>query len=193
MISMRRISVGVGFRYLMDSVAVGDGAPERPSSLAAYYATSGTPPGVFLGSGLSALAGGRGVEKGSVVTEEHLYNMLSLCCDPVTREPVGRCSNLNSKLAPVAGFDLTFSVSKSVSVAWALADDETRQVIFDCHRRAVDYVVTYRTATDRQSCPGARHQPFTRDVFGDSCIEPNPHLGLLSCANGALPKWEPRG
>jgi hypothetical protein len=108
-ISMRRISLGGGFRYLMDSVAVGDGTGERPQSLAAYYAASGTPPGIFLGSGLAALAGGRGVEKGSVVTEEHLYNMLGLCCDPVTREPVGRCPNAGSKLAPVAGFDLTFS------------------------------------------------------------------------------------
>jgi conjugative relaxase-like TrwC/TraI family protein len=142
-ISMRRISLGGGFRYLMDSVAVGDGTGERPQSLAAYYAASGTPPGIFLGSGLAALAGGRGVEKGSVVTEEHLYNMLGLCCDPVTREPVGRCPNAGSKLAPVAGFDLTFSPSKSISVAWALADDETRQVIYDCHRQAVDYVLSY--------------------------------------------------
>ncbi len=143
MISMRRISLGGGFRYLMESVAVGDGAPKRPESLAAYYAASGTPPGVFLGSGLGALAGGRRVEKGSVVTEEHLFNMLGLCCDPITREPLGRCPNLGSKLAPVAGFDLTFSPSKSVSVAWALADDETRQAIFDCHRKAVDYVLSY--------------------------------------------------
>jgi len=116
-ISMRRLSLGGGFRYLMDSVAVGDGTAEHPESLAAYYAASGTPPGVFLGSGLAGLAGGSGVEKGSVVTEEHLFNMLGLCCDPVTGEPVGRCPNLSSKLAPVAGFDLTFSPSKSVSVA----------------------------------------------------------------------------
>jgi conjugative relaxase-like TrwC/TraI family protein len=140
---MRRISLGGGFRYLMDSVAVGDGTAEHPESLAAYYAASGTPPGVFLGSGLAGLAGGSGVEKGSVVTEEHLFNMLGLCCDPVTGEPVGRCPNLSSKLAPVAGFDLTFSPSKSVSVAWALADEETRQLIFDCHRQAVDYVLSY--------------------------------------------------
>jgi hypothetical protein len=145
-ISMRRISLGGGFRYLMDSVAVGDGAPGRPETLAAYYAASGTPPGVFLGSGLSALDGGRGVEKGSVVTEEHLFNMLGTCCDPVTGEPVGRCPNLTSKMAAVAGFDLTFSPSKSVTVAWALADDDTRQVIFECHREAVEFVLSYGEA-----------------------------------------------
>ncbi len=48
MISIRRISLGGGFRYLMDSVARGDGAAEPSSSLAAYYAESGTPPGCFL-------------------------------------------------------------------------------------------------------------------------------------------------
>ena len=50
-ISIRRISLGGGFRYLMESVARGDGATERSSSLASYYAESGTPPGVFLGVG----------------------------------------------------------------------------------------------------------------------------------------------
>jgi len=69
--------------------------------------------------------------------------MLGLCCDPVTQEPLGRCPNMGSKLAPVAGFDLTFSPSKSISVAWALADEDARQVIFDCHREAVDYVISY--------------------------------------------------
>ena len=43
----------------------------------------------------------------------------------------------------MAGFDLTFSPSKSVSVAWALADPDTKAVIYDCHRRAIDVVLTY--------------------------------------------------
>ena len=44
---------------------------------------------------------------------------------------------------PVAGFDLTFSPSKSVSVAWALADRETKARIYACHRRAIEVVLTY--------------------------------------------------
>ena len=85
MISIRRISLGGGFRYLMDSVARGDGAAEASSSLAAYYAESGTPPGVFLGAGLVDLDGGKGVEAGTQVTEEHLFNMLVALCDPGQR------------------------------------------------------------------------------------------------------------
>ncbi|MGH9072884.1 MAG: MobF family relaxase, partial [Acidimicrobiales bacterium] len=138
---MRRISLGGGFRYLMDSVAVGDGAAERTNSLARYYAESGTPPGVFLGSGLADLDGRRGVERGSQVTEEQMRNMLGAMADPVTGEAVGRLPNAGARLAPVAGFDLTFSPPKSVSVAWALADEGTKAVIYECHRRAVDYVL----------------------------------------------------
>jgi conjugative relaxase-like TrwC/TraI family protein len=141
-ISIRRISLGGGFRYLIDSVARGDGTTEPSSSLAAYYAESGTPPGVFLGSGLADLDGGKGLEAGSQVSEEHLWNMLVACSDPVSGETVGSLPR-RSGSAPVAGFDLCFSPPKSFSVLWALADDETRDVIADCHRRAIDYVISY--------------------------------------------------
>jgi conjugative relaxase-like TrwC/TraI family protein len=43
----------------------------------------------------------------------------------------------------VAGFDLTFSPSKSVSVAWALADRNTKARIYACHRQAIEVVLTY--------------------------------------------------
>ncbi len=155
MISLRLISLGGGFRYLMESVAVGDGAPERTNSLARYYAESGTPPGVFLGAGLGDVDDGRGVGKGSAVTEEHLKNMLAACSDPVSGEPVGRAPNASAKLPPVAGFDLTFSPPKSVSVAWALADEGTKAVIYECHRRAVDYVLTYAERTVFHSRSGS--------------------------------------
>lgn len=88
LISIRRISLGGGFRYLMESVAVGDGAADRSSPLSRYYAESGTPPGRFLGTGLVDLDGGKGVAAGSQVTEEHLRLMLAALADPVSGEPV---------------------------------------------------------------------------------------------------------
>jgi len=183
LISLRRMSLGSGYRYLMESVAVGDGARAESSNLTRYYAESGTPPGVFLGAGLSGLDGGRGVAVGSQVTERQLFNLLGMCADPITGEPLGRQPNRSqlsaakqidqrveaipeatteaerteltrrieaeeraktvTRRAPVAGFDLTFSPSKSVSVAWALADPETKAVIYECHRRAIDLVLAY--------------------------------------------------
>jgi conjugative relaxase-like TrwC/TraI family protein len=182
-ISLRRMTLGSGYRYLMESVAVGDGAPGKSSNLTRYYATSGTPPGVFLGAGLAGLDDGRGVEHGSQVTEQHLFNLLGMCADPITGQPLGRQPNrshlsLSKRVAqrvscipathtfaeraeeiagieaeertkggtlraPVAGFDLTFSPSKSVSTAWALADRDTKARIYACHRRAIEVVLTY--------------------------------------------------
>jgi len=177
------MTLGSGYRYPMESVATGDGAVRTSSSLTRYYAESGTPPGVFLGAGLAALDGGRGVEKGSQVTEQHLFNLLGMCADPVNGEALGRRpngshqslarrvaervaaipasatasertgqvalieaeerANGNTFRAPVAGFDLTFSPSKSVSVAWALADRDTKAQIYTCHRQAIEVVLTY--------------------------------------------------
>ena len=93
MISLRRMSLGAGYRYLMESVAAGDGVRRQSTSLTDYYAESGTPPGVFLGAGLAALDDGRGVEKGSAVSEEHLFNLLGMCADPVTGRALGRPPN----------------------------------------------------------------------------------------------------
>ncbi len=183
MISLRRMTLGSGYRYLMESVAVGDGALGRTSNLTHYYATSGTPPGVFLGAGLRGLDDGRGVMPGSQVTEQHLFNLLGMCADPITGKALGRQPNrthlsLTHRVAqriaaipathidteraeerarieteerakggtfrtPVAGFDLTFSPSKSVSTAWALADRNTKAQIYACHRRAIEVVLTF--------------------------------------------------
>ncbi|MHB1734673.1 MAG: MobF family relaxase [Ferrimicrobium acidiphilum] len=183
MLTIRKLSLGQGYRYLMDSIAVGDGRADQSSELTRYYAESGTPPGRWKGAGLADLGGGKGVEHGSEVTESQLWNMLGLVADPLTGDPVGQALRIrrvsmadrikvkvarlpetltgeNRALAierieaeearaekkigkPVAGFDLTFSPSKSVSVAWALADAETRAIIYECHQRAIDYVLGY--------------------------------------------------
>ena len=183
MLSIRRMTLGSGYRYLMESVAAGDGMRHQSMSLAGYYVDSGTPPGVFLGAGLAALDGGAGVEIGSEVTEQHLFNLLGMCADPITGEPLGRSpirsrrssgereagrtkpigevagsaqrieptvrvevqerANTATSRMPVSGFDLTFSPSKSISTAWALADADTKATISACHRRAIEVVLSY--------------------------------------------------
>ncbi len=71
----------------------GTDAQQQSSPLTRYYAESGTPPGVFLGSGLAVLGGLDGVEKGSPVSETHLYRMLGEVTDPLTGAPLGRAAN----------------------------------------------------------------------------------------------------
>ena len=140
MMTIRRLSIGAGYKYLLKSIAIGDG-PEGTdrSDLVRYYSETGTPPGVFLGAGLVGLDNGRGVAVGQSVTAENLQRMLQDCADPFTGEVLGRVPSAKA----VGGFDLTFSPSKSVSVAWALADKETREVIYRCHQKAIAEVLTY--------------------------------------------------
>jgi conjugative relaxase-like TrwC/TraI family protein len=180
------MSLGAGYRYLMESVAAGDGAPIGSAGLVRYYSDSGTPPGMFLGAGLTGLDGGRGVVNGTAVSEENLFLMLGMCADPITGKPLGRAPNraaqslarrVRDRVAaiaaevtgadrvalvehiqadeqarsgqlhpPVAGFDLTFSLTKSVAVAWGLADPATKAAIYDCHRQAIDIVLAYSEA-----------------------------------------------
>lgn len=152
--SIRRMTLGAGYRYLMSSVARMDQA-SRASGLTAYYAAHGAPPGRFLGAGLAGLAHGEGVISGAQVTEEHLWRMLGLLQDPLTGEQLGRppvteraayvdvLGRVRRAPQPVAGFDLTFSAPKSVSVAWGLADEATRARIYAAHRRALEVVIGY--------------------------------------------------
>jgi len=141
MISLRRLSVGAGYKYLMHSIAAGDG-PEAVdvSSLAHYYLASGTPPGRFLGRGLAGLDNGHGILEGTVVEDEHLRRMLHECADPITGKQL---ATKRLRANGVGSFDLTFSPSKSISVAWALADPATRDVIYRCHQEAISYVLHY--------------------------------------------------
>jgi conjugative relaxase-like TrwC/TraI family protein len=140
-ISLRRLSVGAGYKYLMHSIAAGDGPLNHDiTSLANYYAASGTPAGRFLGRGLSALDGGNGVAEGTVVEDEHLRRMLHECADPITGQQL---ATKRVRANGVGSFDLTFSPSKSVSVAWALGDRDTRDVIYRCHQEAIAYVLDY--------------------------------------------------
>ncbi len=182
-VSIRRMSLGRGFEYLMSSVARGDGAAPSAQALTRYYLESGTPPGRFLGTGLAGLADGAGVASGTEVSEEALWWLLGMMSDPVTGQPLGRRPQrlpapLRQRIADriaalppslsaqdrsaaeaaitideqhrqerlgraVAGFDLTFSVPKSVSVLWALADADTQAAIHRAHRDAIDIALSW--------------------------------------------------
>jgi conjugative relaxase-like TrwC/TraI family protein len=153
--SIRRMSLGAGYRYLMSSVARADGSGHAASALTRYYAESGTPPGRFLGQGLAGLNDGKGIQAGSMVSEEHLFRMLGMLQDPITGEQLGRFPRQGGTAyvdsrgvrrktpLPVAGFDLTFSAPKSVSVAWAVANEATQALIYAAHQQALEHVIAY--------------------------------------------------
>ena len=123
-----------------------------------YYADSGEQPGVW------AAAGAMGVVAGEGVTAEQLKAMLA-GCDPVTGEPLGRkikpAGTFVDRLGitrtrkPVGAFDLTFSLPKSVSAAWALADEPVRREIEAAWSLSVQSVISYVQANSVSSRSGA--------------------------------------
>jgi conjugative relaxase-like TrwC/TraI family protein len=176
-VSVRPMSAGTGYRYLMGSVTVADGDRRMSTPMTRYYAEAGTPPGRWMGSGLAGLDSGRGLDPGSIVAEEQLFQLLGMSADPVTGDSLGRGpakappsyrDRVHARLAAlpaglpteererwieqirtqegdrtghgnkaVAGFDLTFSVPKSVSAVWAIADAATQELIVQTHQGAV--------------------------------------------------------
>ena len=63
MISIRRVSLGGGYRYLIDSVAAGDGNPEPAKGLAHYYASTAPRPESFSEPGSPIWTAGRGSKR----------------------------------------------------------------------------------------------------------------------------------
>src|SRR5581483_4871065 len=119
-----------------------------------YYAGRGESPGVWVGRGARELELEGVVREGELGrliggqhprTEEQLrrhYRVRQIAVeriDPFT----GDRSLEVQKLAPVAGFDLVFSVPKSVSLLHALGDEETRRAVQEAHLSAWQAALSY--------------------------------------------------
>jgi conjugative relaxase-like TrwC/TraI family protein len=78
----------------------------------------------------------------------------------VACQALGRLPALGDK-APVAGFDLTFAPSKSVSVMWAMADQATRAAIEEVLAQALSEVISWaedHVFFTRTGAQGARQE-----------------------------------
>lgn len=151
-VSMRVMSAGDGYKYLLRTVAAGDGNRSLSTPLTRYYAAEGTPPGRWMGSGLRGLANGE-IIADQIVTESQLQLLIGMGRDPQSGEPLGRAypeyrvavdgEPTQPRRRAVAGYDLTFSIPKSASVLWGIADAATQACIADAHHTAVAQVLNY--------------------------------------------------
>lgn len=182
--SVHRLSAGNGFRYLLRDTASAD-VPRGQQTLVDYYVESGNPPGRWIGSGLAGLADGRGLAPGTVVSEAAMTAVFGRAVDPVTGVALGRPFPTRvgadgvARPAGVAGFDLTFTAVKSVSVLWALADDQTRGVVRAAHDAAVSQtlgLLETRVAATRVGHGGAT-RVGTRGVIAAAFDHPDTRHG----------------
>jgi conjugative relaxase-like TrwC/TraI family protein len=151
---------GTAWQYLVDNVAAGVGEGAKAAS---YYTGRGTPAGKFLGKGLVGLGPHPGaVKAGDVVSPEMLHRMLVQLADPLAGEPLGRPPSTGEK-APVAGYDLTFSLPKSLSLMWAMGDEATRAGVQEVLERSAAAVVGWAEGHNvfctRTGAHGARQEP----------------------------------
>ena len=117
------------------SKAIKAGQGEYYLSLAAtddYYLSGHEPPGFWLGPAAAVF----GLE--GQLEQDHFRNLLRGLSPDGERKLVR-----NTDAERRAGWDLTWSAPKSVSVAWSQADVATRERIEECLRRAVAASVAY--------------------------------------------------
>ena len=74
---MRVMSAGDGYKYLLKSIAAGDGDRSLSTPLTRYYAEAGNPPGFWLGQGLASLGHGE-LAGGSQVSEAQLQLLIGM-------------------------------------------------------------------------------------------------------------------
>lgn len=145
-VSMRVMSAGDGFRYLLRTVAAGDGERSMSTPLTRYYTAKGTPPGRWMGSGLPSLGAGL-IAASDEVSESQLQLLIGMGRDPATGQALGRAyptyeRGANRRRA-VAGYDFTFSIPKSASVLWGVADPATQERIVRAHHAAVAQALAF--------------------------------------------------
>lgn len=87
-VSMRVMSAGDGYKYLLRTVATGDGDRMLSTPLTRYYTEEGTPPGRWMGSAATSLGSGT-IAVGDEVSEEQLQRLIGQGLDPVTGQALG--------------------------------------------------------------------------------------------------------
>lgn len=98
-----------------------------------YYFVGGEPLGKWYGCGIAALGLSGTVER------EALRNLLHGVSPAGERPLIQNAGEANHQ----AGWDLTFSAPKSVSVLWAVSDVDARQVIQEAHSQSVKKALDY--------------------------------------------------
>jgi conjugative relaxase-like TrwC/TraI family protein len=149
-----------------------------------YYTGSGESPGEWMGSGTPALGLNGEVEP------DDLRTLLS-GVSPLDGTPLG-----TRRITPgrVAGFDLTFSPPKSVSLLYGLGSPEHAAAAKAAHDRAVAQALTYleRHATSARRGAGGATQISTRGLLAAAFVhrtsragDPQLHTHVLA-ANAVL-------
>lgn len=178
--SIARLSAQSGLKYLFKTTMMDD-LTTTPADATTYYMKAGTPQGRWLGSGLQGI----NRTSGDAVTETDAKAIFDHATHPDTGGLLGRphgqptvVQNSHGRAETrhaVVGFDLTFSVPKSVSVLWALSPAGSRT---KCSRPT--------TTPSAPPCNGWKHTSSTQGPAATaSPISARAELSLLPSTTGS--------
>jgi len=135
---------GAGLAGLADARGLASGSIVSEQQMAALYGAGRDPvTGVGLGKAYPSFAplAERIARKVDALPHD---------LDPQQRKDqtaaIQACEGNRPSPCAVAGFDLTFTIPKSASVLWALADPKTQAAIAEAHRATVDDVLAFLEA-----------------------------------------------
>ena len=117
-----------GWRYYAEEVALG---------LEDYFTGRGEAPGRWTGSGAAGLG------LAGQVDPAHLAALFGQGRDPLTGEALGRAFDHRAHSEVVAGYSLSLSPPKSVSVLWALGGPDVAEQVRAGHDAAVAATVSF--------------------------------------------------
>ncbi|WP_434619734.1 MobF family relaxase [Arthrobacter sp. A5] len=146
-VSIAKLTAGVGLRYLLKTT-MQDDLIKPVADVTSYYIKAGTPQGRWLGLGLAGID--RKLQ--DPVTSADANALFTHAAHPDTKVILGRPhgritvayqNGEEKQRHAVSGFDLTFSVPKSVSVLWALANKDVQEQILRAHHSAVTTALTW--------------------------------------------------
>ena len=179
-VSIARLSTEAGVSYLLKTTSHAD---VETRDLTGYYTDASNPPGQWLGKGLPGI----GMTLHDTVTDAAAKALFERGEHPTSGAALGRRPNQASTVtgrnghpvrrAAVAGFDMTFSVPKSISVLWALGSDEYKDKVMAAHHAALEATLAWLETS-------AIH---TRAGHGGVA-----HVGVHGAIAAAFDHWESR-
>ncbi|MHB6912835.1 MobF family relaxase [Streptomyces sp. DB-54] len=145
------ITAGQMYHYYLRRVVVGDGRRPARTPLRQAQEEAGVPAGRWMGRGLEVLD----LAAGDVVTEAQLRNLFGEGRHPHAdrieadelasgkKPAAARRAGALGRRVKVTGVDLVFRPQPTLTLLWALGDEETRRAIEAAHERAIAVVLAW--------------------------------------------------
>ena len=130
--TVTKLMAGTSTQYFASTI--NEVITDHGGGMADYYNSPGTPPGVWMGGALDTI----GVHEEDTASKEDVTKVYDLLRNPRDDQRLSRHSDQALAAGQVVGgYDLTFSLPKSVNILWASGDEQVRRTIMACHQEAV--------------------------------------------------------